>query len=42
MDFRDTPEEAAFRQEVRGFLKKELPERFRGIGRQRVYEVVWE
>jgi class 3 adenylate cyclase len=32
MDFRDTPEEAAFRQQVRGFLKKELPERFRGIG----------
>jgi alkylation response protein AidB-like acyl-CoA dehydrogenase len=25
MDFRDTPEEAAFRQEVRDFLRKELP-----------------
>ncbi|OGO53079.1 MAG: hypothetical protein A2148_05035 [Chloroflexi bacterium RBG_16_68_14] len=32
MDFRDTSEEAAFRQEVKEFLKKELPERFRGIG----------
>ena len=32
MDFRDTPEEAGFRQEVREFLKKELPERFRGMG----------
>ncbi|MCH7511689.1 MAG: acyl-CoA dehydrogenase family protein [Chloroflexi bacterium] len=31
MDFRDKPEEAAFRQEVRQFLKKELPDRFRGI-----------
>ena len=35
MDFRDKPEEAAFRQEVRQFLKEELPDRFRGIG---VYE----
>ncbi len=25
MDFRDTPEEAAFRQEVRDFIRKELP-----------------
>jgi len=25
MDFRDTPEDAAFRQEVRGFLRAELP-----------------
>ncbi len=32
MDFRDKPEEAAFRQEVRHFLKEELPDRFRGIG----------
>jgi alkylation response protein AidB-like acyl-CoA dehydrogenase len=31
MDFRDTPEEEAFRQEVREFLEKDLPERFRGI-----------
>ena len=31
MDFRDAPEEATFRQEVREFLKKELPERFRGL-----------
>jgi alkylation response protein AidB-like acyl-CoA dehydrogenase len=30
MDFRDNPEEAAFRQEVREFLKAELPDRFRG------------
>ncbi len=37
MDFRDKPEEAAFRQEVRQFLKEELPDRFRGIG---VYEGV--
>ena len=29
MDFNDTPDEAAFRQEVRDFLKKEMPERFR-------------
>ena len=28
MDFRDTPEEAAFRQEVREFLDKELPQGF--------------
>ena len=32
MDFHDTPEEASFRQEVREFLKSELPERFRGMG----------
>ena len=32
MDFRDTPEEATFRQEVRDFLQNELPERFRGMG----------
>ena len=31
MDFRDTPEEAAFRHEVREFIDTELPERFRGI-----------
>jgi alkylation response protein AidB-like acyl-CoA dehydrogenase len=29
MDFKDTPEEAAFRQEVRSFVQKELPDRFR-------------
>jgi alkylation response protein AidB-like acyl-CoA dehydrogenase len=32
MDFRDTPEEQGFRSEIRGFLKTELPDRFRGIG----------
>jgi len=32
MDFRDSPEEAGFRQDVREFLKKELPDRFRGVG----------
>jgi len=32
MDFRDTPEEAAFRQEVREFLRMELPEQARGLG----------
>ena len=31
MDFRDKPEEAAFRQEVRQFLNEELTDRFRGI-----------
>jgi alkylation response protein AidB-like acyl-CoA dehydrogenase len=31
MDFRDTSEEAAFRKEVREFLDKDLPDRFRGI-----------
>jgi alkylation response protein AidB-like acyl-CoA dehydrogenase len=31
MDFRDDPEQAGFRQQVRTFLKNELPERFRGI-----------
>jgi alkylation response protein AidB-like acyl-CoA dehydrogenase len=31
MDFRDNPEETGFRQEVKTFLKNELPERFRGI-----------
>ena len=30
MNFNDTPEEAIFRQEVRDFLDKELPERFKG------------
>jgi alkylation response protein AidB-like acyl-CoA dehydrogenase len=30
MDLRDTKEQAGFRQEVRTFLKNELPERFRG------------
>ncbi|HEY8491272.1 MAG TPA: acyl-CoA dehydrogenase family protein [Dehalococcoidia bacterium] len=32
MDFKDTPEQAAFRQEVRSFLEKELPDRFRNMG----------
>jgi alkylation response protein AidB-like acyl-CoA dehydrogenase len=31
MDLRDTQEQAGFRQEVRTFLKSELPERFRGV-----------
>ncbi len=31
MDFRDNPDESTFRSEVREFLQKELPERFRGI-----------
>ena len=31
MDFRDAPEEAAFRQEIREFLKSELPDRFKGM-----------
>jgi alkylation response protein AidB-like acyl-CoA dehydrogenase len=31
MDLRDTQEQAGFRQEIRTFLKNELPERFRGI-----------
>ena len=30
MDFKDTPEESDFRQDVRDFLKAELPDRFRG------------
>ena len=30
MNFDDTPDEATFRKEVRDFLDKELPERFRG------------
>jgi alkylation response protein AidB-like acyl-CoA dehydrogenase len=29
MDLRDTPEEAAWRQEVRAFIEKELPRRFK-------------
>jgi alkylation response protein AidB-like acyl-CoA dehydrogenase len=33
MDFKDTPEEAAWRQEVRDFLEKEYPSEFRGGGR---------
>jgi alkylation response protein AidB-like acyl-CoA dehydrogenase len=32
MDFRDSSEEAAFREEIRDFLKRELPDRFRGMG----------
>ena len=31
MDFRDAADEAGFRQEVRTFLKNELPDRFRGV-----------
>jgi alkylation response protein AidB-like acyl-CoA dehydrogenase len=31
MDFRDTPEEAAFRQEVREFVKAEAPKAERGV-----------
>jgi alkylation response protein AidB-like acyl-CoA dehydrogenase len=31
MDFHDTPEEATFRSEVRDFLEKELPDRFKGM-----------
>jgi alkylation response protein AidB-like acyl-CoA dehydrogenase len=30
MNLEDTPEEAAFRQEIRDFLKTDLPDRFRG------------
>ena len=33
MDFKDTPDEAAWRQEVRDFLDKEYPSEFRGGGR---------
>ena len=32
MDFKDTPEEATFRQEVREFIEKEAPKRERGGG----------
>jgi alkylation response protein AidB-like acyl-CoA dehydrogenase len=32
VEFRDSPEEAAFRGEIRDFLKRELPDRFRGMG----------
>jgi alkylation response protein AidB-like acyl-CoA dehydrogenase len=32
MDFNDTPEEAAWRKEVRDFLEKEYPDEFRGRG----------
>ncbi len=31
MNFDDTPEEATFRQEVKDFLDKELPDRFKGM-----------
>ncbi|MGB2694195.1 MAG: acyl-CoA dehydrogenase family protein [Dehalococcoidia bacterium] len=31
MDFHDTPEESAFRKEIKAFIEKELPDRFRGI-----------
>jgi alkylation response protein AidB-like acyl-CoA dehydrogenase len=31
MDFRDTPEEATFREEVRAFLKKEVPSRAQNL-----------
>jgi alkylation response protein AidB-like acyl-CoA dehydrogenase len=31
MDFKDGPEEAQFRGEIRSFIEKELPDRFRGI-----------
>ena len=29
MDWSDSPEQAVFRQEVREFIQKELPERYR-------------
>jgi alkylation response protein AidB-like acyl-CoA dehydrogenase len=32
MEFRDSTEEATFRKEVREFLQKELPNRFKGMG----------
>lgn len=32
MDFNDTPEQAAFRKEIRDFIEKELPERFKDAG----------
>jgi len=32
MDFRDTPEEAAFRQELRGWIADNLPEGWRERG----------
>ena len=32
MEFRDTPEEAAFRTEVRSFIGKQLPSQLRGMG----------
>jgi alkylation response protein AidB-like acyl-CoA dehydrogenase len=35
MDFNDTPEEAAWRKEVRDFLEKEYPDEFRGRGPRR-------
>lgn len=35
MDFNDTPEEAAWRKEVRDFLDKEYPDEFRGRGARR-------
>ena len=35
MDLRDTPEEAAFRQEVRDFIAQNLPETSRTRGARR-------
>ncbi len=39
MEFRDSPEEAAFRQEVRDFLARELP---KGLGRPGEEEELWD
>src|SRR5258708_7059556 len=32
MEFRDSPEQAAFREEVRAFLRTELPPEYRDVG----------
>ena len=42
MDFRDTPEEAAFRQEVREFIEKEAPKPAPGVSREEALIQNWQ
>jgi alkylation response protein AidB-like acyl-CoA dehydrogenase len=42
MDFRDSPEEAAFRTEVRAFIKKEAPQTERGLSGEETLIANWQ
>ncbi|HXF50276.1 MAG TPA: acyl-CoA dehydrogenase, partial [Dehalococcoidia bacterium] len=42
MDFRDTPEEAAFRKEVREFIEKEAPKPQPGVSREEALIQNWQ
>ena len=42
MDFRETPEEAAFRTEVRGFIDAEAPQAERGVSGEEALTANWQ